>query len=48
MLLKRKHVDTVQYSLGSQSPLGGSSNGALFYVKYEDDTPDFDKEKTMS
>ncbi|AXT11509.1 efflux RND transporter permease subunit [Bacillus velezensis] len=45
MLLKRKHVDTVQYSLGSQSPLGGSSNGALFYVKYEDDTPDFDKEK---
>lgn len=44
-LLKRKHVDTVQYSLGSQSPLGGSSNGALFYVKYEEDTPDFDKEK---
>ncbi|MBT2572534.1 efflux RND transporter permease subunit [Bacillus sp. ISL-51] len=45
LLLKRKHVDTVQYSLGSQSPLGGSSNGALFYVKYEEDTPDFDKEK---
>ncbi|PRR90996.1 Swarming motility protein SwrC [Bacillus atrophaeus] len=46
ILLDRKHVDTVQYSLGSENPLaGGNSNGALFYVKYEDDTPDFDKEK---
>ncbi|WP_162104243.1 MULTISPECIES: surfactin resistance protein SrfP [Bacillus] len=45
-LLDRKHVDTVQYSLGSGSPLaGGNSNGALFYIKYESDTPDFDKEK---
>lgn len=25
--------------------MGGSSNGALFYIKYEEDTPDFDKEK---
>ncbi len=24
---------------------GGDSNGALFYIKYESDTPDFDKEK---
>ncbi|QIW82127.1 surfactin resistance protein SrfP [Bacillus tequilensis] len=46
ILLDRKHVDTVQYSLGSGSPLaGGDSNGALFYIKYESDTPDFDKEK---
>ncbi|MCR6597632.1 surfactin resistance protein SrfP [Bacillus halotolerans] len=46
ILLDRKHVDTVQYSLGSGSPLaGGDSNGALFYVKYDSDTPDFDKEK---
>ncbi|MBU8786629.1 MULTISPECIES: efflux RND transporter permease subunit [Bacillus] len=46
LLLDRKHVDTVQYSLGSSSPLAqGNSNGALFYIKYEDDTPDFDKEK---
>ncbi|MFO6498177.1 efflux RND transporter permease subunit [Bacillus sp. z60-11] len=48
LLLDRKHVDTVQYSLGSGNPLmgmGGSSNSALFYIKYEEDTPDFDKEK---
>ncbi|MEK5500240.1 efflux RND transporter permease subunit [Bacillus sp. FSL M8-0168] len=46
LLLDRKHVDTVQYSLGSSIPLAqGNSNGALFYIKYEDDTPDFDKEK---
>ncbi|MED2944844.1 efflux RND transporter permease subunit [Bacillus swezeyi] len=46
LLLDRKHVDTVQYSLGAGNPLmGGSSNGALFYIKYEEDTPDFDKEK---
>ncbi|MGX4764923.1 surfactin resistance protein SrfP [Bacillus mojavensis] len=45
-LLDRKHVDTVQYSLGSGSPLaGGDSNGALFYIKYDSDTPNFDKEK---
>ena len=25
--------------------MGGSSNGALFYIKYEEDTPDFDQEK---
>ncbi|MFT0803716.1 efflux RND transporter permease subunit [Bacillus swezeyi] len=46
LLLDRKHVDTVQYTLGSGNPLmGGNSNGALFYIKYEEDTPDFDKEK---
>lgn len=46
LLLDRKHVDTVQYSLGAGNPLmGGSSNGALFYIKYEEDTPDFEKEK---
>ncbi|MEC1679551.1 surfactin resistance protein SrfP [Bacillus mojavensis] len=46
ILLDRKHVDTVQYSLGSGSPLaGGDSNGALFYIKYDSDTQNFDKEK---
>ncbi|MEC1625316.1 surfactin resistance protein SrfP [Bacillus mojavensis] len=46
ILLDRKHVDTVQYSLGSGSPLaGGDSNSALFYIKYDSDTPNFDKEK---
>ncbi|XBM33753.1 hypothetical protein AAG663_18835 [Bacillus licheniformis] len=44
--MDRKHVDTVQYTLGAGNPLmGGSSNGALFYIKYEEDTPDFDQEK---
>ncbi|MDI5789157.1 hypothetical protein PO124_14175 [Bacillus licheniformis] len=44
ILLDRKHVDTVQYTLGAGNPLmGGSSNGALFYIKYEEDTPDLIK-----
>lgn len=48
-LMKREHVDTVQYSLGTSNALmenaGGTSNGALFFVKYEGDTPKFEKEK---
>lgn len=48
-LIKRDHVNTVQYSLGSSNPMtasvGGNSNGALFFVQYDDDTPNFDKEK---
>ncbi|UXO88917.1 MULTISPECIES: efflux RND transporter permease subunit [Bacillus] len=48
-LMKRDHVKTVQYSLGSSNAMtasvGGNSNGALFFVQYDDDTPNFDKEK---
>lgn len=48
-LMKRNHVNTVQYSLGSSNALtasvGGNSNGALFFVQYDEDTPNFDKEK---
>ncbi|MDM5297148.1 efflux RND transporter permease subunit [Bacillus pumilus] len=48
-LMKRDHVNTVQYSLGSSNPLtatvGGNSNGALFFVQYDEDTPNFEKEK---
>ncbi|HBU90735.1 efflux RND transporter permease subunit [Bacillus pumilus] len=48
-LIKRDHVNTVQYSLGSTNALtasvGGNSNGALFFVQYDEDTPNFDKEK---
>ncbi|UYO36179.1 efflux RND transporter permease subunit [Bacillus zhangzhouensis] len=48
-LMKRDHVNTVQYSLGSSNPMtasvGANSNGALFFVQYDDDTPNFDKEK---
>lgn len=48
-LMKRDHVNTVQYSLGSSNTMtasvGGNSNGALFFVQYDEDTPNFDKEK---
>ncbi|MED1749705.1 MULTISPECIES: efflux RND transporter permease subunit [Bacillus] len=48
-LIKRDHVNTVQYSLGSSNALtasvGGNSNGALFFIQYDEDTPNFDKEK---
>lgn len=48
-LMKREHVNTVQYSLGSSNAMtasvGGNSNGALFFVQYDEDTPNFDKEK---
>ncbi|KUR62298.1 efflux RND transporter permease subunit [Bacillus safensis] len=48
-LMKRDHVNTVQYSLGSSNAMtasvGGNSNGALFFVQYDEDTPNFDKEK---
>lgn len=48
-MIKRDHVNTVQYSLGSSNALtasvGGNSNGALFFVQYDEDTPNFDKEK---
>ncbi|UQZ92026.1 efflux RND transporter permease subunit [Bacillus safensis] len=48
-LMKRDHVKTVQYSLGSSNAMtasvGGNSNGALFFVKYDENTPNFDKEK---
>ncbi|PIK26945.1 efflux RND transporter permease subunit [Bacillus pumilus] len=48
-LVKRDHVNTVQYSLGSSNALtasvGGNSNGALFFIQYDEDTPNFDKEK---
>ncbi|WP_050616338.1 efflux RND transporter permease subunit [Bacillus testis] len=45
-LLDRKHVKMVQLSLGAGSPMSmGDSNSAMFFVNYEDDTPDFDQEK---
>ncbi|WP_409296966.1 efflux RND transporter permease subunit [Peribacillus sp. SCS-26] len=46
LLLDRKGVKTTQLSLGSENPMNpGDSNSAIFYVLYEDDTPDFEKEK---
>ncbi|WP_409291492.1 efflux RND transporter permease subunit [Peribacillus sp. SCS-37] len=46
LLLDRKGVKTTQLSLGSENPMNpGDSNSAIFYVQYEDDTPDFEEEK---
>ncbi|WP_028543807.1 efflux RND transporter permease subunit [Paenibacillus taiwanensis] len=45
---KRNGVETVQYSLGGKNPFSpGSTNQALFFVKYSKDTPDFTKEQTQ-
>ncbi|TXC91022.1 efflux RND transporter permease subunit [Metabacillus litoralis] len=43
---EREHVKTVQFSLGSENPMNpGDTNSALFFVEYEDDTPNFTEEK---
>ncbi|RLQ93076.1 efflux RND transporter permease subunit [Falsibacillus albus] len=42
----RKNVKTIQYSVGGENPMDpSSSNGGEFYVSYNDDTPNFEKEK---
>lgn len=44
--MDRKGAKTVQFSLGGQNPMNpGSGNDAMFFVEYEDDTENFDKEK---
>ncbi|MGG3799063.1 efflux RND transporter permease subunit [Metabacillus fastidiosus] len=44
--LERKNVKTVQYSLGTENPMNpGDTNSAIFFVEYNKDTPNFDKEK---
>ncbi len=43
--LDRKNVNTVQFSVGGGNPFSpGSSNQGLFFVEYDKDTPNFDKE----
>lgn len=45
-ILGQDGVDKMQYSVGGTNPLGiGSSNSALFYVEYEDDTKHFTQVK---
>ncbi|MGG3641345.1 efflux RND transporter permease subunit [Bacillus gobiensis] len=45
-LMDREHVNQVQYSLGSENPMNpGDTNSALFFVEYDKDTPEFEKEK---
>jgi HAE1 family hydrophobic/amphiphilic exporter-1 len=44
--MDRENVKTVQYSLGSENPMNpGDTNSAIFFVEYEDDTPNFAEEK---
>lgn len=46
LLMDRKDVSLVQFSLGSENPMSpGDSNSAVFFIEYEDDTESFDKEK---
>lgn len=42
MIMNRKNVTNLQYSVGAQSQMmATNSKSALFYVEYKDDTPDF-------
>ena len=44
--IERENVKTVQYSLGSENPMNpGDTNSAVFFIEYEDDTPNFGEEK---
>jgi HAE1 family hydrophobic/amphiphilic exporter-1 len=44
--MDRKHVENIQVSIGGENPLSpGQNNGALLYVMYEDETPEFETEK---
>jgi len=48
-LLTQPGLEKMQYSIGGSNPLssmgGGSSNSALFYIEYNEDTKDFSKVK---
>ncbi|WP_336782187.1 efflux RND transporter permease subunit [Paenibacillus illinoisensis] len=48
-LLKQPGLEKMQYSIGGSNPLssmgGGSSNSALFYIEYNEDTKDFSQVK---
>ncbi|GKV54670.1 swarming motility protein SwrC [Sporosarcina sp. NCCP-2222] len=50
-LLDLKNVESVQVSVGGENPMApGASNGALMFVNFNSDTPNFEKvkEKTMN
>lgn len=50
MIMKQKHVDIVQSSIGGSNPMTpGQTNGGLVYVIYDSDTPNFSdvKEKLI-
>ncbi|WP_459502820.1 efflux RND transporter permease subunit [Bacillus sp. C1] len=42
----KKDVKTIQFSLGGENPMSpGQTNQAMFFVQYNNDTKNFDKEK---
>ena len=42
----KKDVKTIQFSLGGENPMSpGKTNQAMFFVQYDNDTKNFDKEK---
>ncbi|CAH0347220.1 efflux RND transporter permease subunit [Bacillus sp. CECT 9360] len=44
--MDRKNVDSIQYTIGGENPMTmGPDNSALFYVMYDPDTENFEKEK---
>ncbi|WP_413299286.1 efflux RND transporter permease subunit [Bacillus sp. 1P10SD] len=44
-LSKRKNVKDIQFSVGGENPMNpGESNSAMFFVGYDKDTKNFDKE----
>ncbi|MGU3218946.1 hypothetical protein ACVXZ0_15835 [Staphylococcus aureus] len=45
-LKQKKHVKTIQYSVGGSSPVDptGSTNSMAIMVEYDNDTPNFDVE----
>jgi multidrug efflux pump subunit AcrB len=46
-ILAQQHVDKMQYSIGGGGPMGmgGSSNSGLFFIVYDNKTPDFESVK---
>ncbi|MCI0765368.1 efflux RND transporter permease subunit [Bacillus sp. TL12] len=45
-LQDKKDVKTIQFSLGGENPMSpGNTNQAMFFVQYNNDTKNFDKEK---
>ncbi|RXZ01989.1 efflux RND transporter permease subunit [Fictibacillus sp. S7] len=46
LLLDRNHVKTIQYSVGGENPMNpAASNQAMFFMEYDKDTPNFEKEQ---
>jgi hydrophobic/amphiphilic exporter-1 (mainly G- bacteria), HAE1 family len=42
----REDAETIQYSVGSENPMSpGSSNSAMFFISYNEDTENFEEEK---